>query len=562
MTSTFLILPIHLFHHDIILATIKTIEPPVKHIMMLEEPAYYGHHYMAMNYNKLKLIYHRATMQYYKDYITKHLPADVALEYLEYKDLMNPSGRAGGYARVKKASSHGGAIKLFNPIDTFLEAKYKKLFGAKLDLLETPLFLCTSKDLADYHASKTSKNSYFHASFYTWQRERMGILPGSKTFDTENRNMMPIATKVPPLPANDSTASATKRYLVEAISYVQKTWSGNLEPVFVQKGERAITPESIHFPITHETAEKWVHDFCKRRFALFGKYEDSIDSVPRNFLFHSCITPMLNIGLVTPQQVVDIVTKYYKANKTAIGIANYEGFIRQIIGWREYQRYIYQYAGDKMRAGNHFGHTRKLNATWYSATTGLKPVDDAVRMALDDGYIHHILRLMVVGNFMNLVGVHPDDVYKWFMEFSLDSYDWVMVGNVYSMALWADGGLTMRKPYISGDGYIMKMGNFSSGGNKSGSASNKKTKKQIDQPTDQKTDQPTGKLTRGQEDDARDARTWNEEWNAVFHHFIDRNADKLLRTYYAGLVRAWQKKPSAEREVELAVANKVIARLC
>jgi deoxyribodipyrimidine photolyase-related protein len=252
---------------------------------------------------------------------------------------------------------------------------------------------------------------------------------------------------------------------------------------------------------------------------------------------------MLNIGLITPQQVVDIITAYYKAHNKEIGIANYEGFIRQLIGWREYQRYIYQYAGDKMRAGNHFGHSRRLNTAWYTATTGLKPVDDAVQMALDDGYIHHILRLMVVGNFMNLVGIHPDDVYKWFMEFALDSYDWVMVGNVYSMALWADGGMTMRKPYISGDGYIMKMGNYSkSAGARSGKS--KKTKKQMD--------------TRQEQDTAR---TWNEEWNAVFHHFIDRNANKLLRTYYAGLVRAWQKKPEGERETELAIANKVIARL-
>ena len=267
---------------------------------------------------------------------------------------------------------------------------------------------------------------------------------------------------------------------------------------------------------------------------------------------------MLNIGLITPQQVLDIITGYYKAHTKEIGIANYEGFIRQIIGWREYQRYIYQYAGDKMRAGNHFNNARRLNDSWYTATTGLKPVDDAVRMALDDGYIHHILRLMVVGNFMNLVGIHPDDVYKWFMEFALDSYDWVMVGNVYSMALWADGGLTMRKPYISGDGYIMKMSNYSKSSksnksNKSSSGNNKKTKKQIDT---QETDKHTELETK-----ADTSRGWNEEWNAIFHHFIDRNATKLARTYYAGLVRAWQKKPESEREPELTIANKVIARL-
>ncbi len=541
MSSTFLILPIHLFHHDILLAAIKSINPPVNRIIILEEPAYFGHHYMEMNYNKLKLIYHRATMQYYKNYIAKHIPRGIALEYVEYKDLMNTNTRTGGYANIKKVSNN---LKLFNPIDTFLEAKFKKLFGTKIEMLETPSFLCTSKDLAEYDGNKKTKNSYYHASFYTWQRERMGILAGSKTYDTENRNMMPISTKIPPLPANDSNHTNTNcKYLEEAISYIQKTWPHNLEPVYVQNKERLITPESIHFPITHDSAEKWVHNFCKTRFALFGKYEDSIDSVPRNFLFHSCISPMLNIGLITPQQVVDIITEYYKAHTKEIGIANYEGFIRQIIGWREYQRYIYQYAGDKMRAGNHFGNSHRLNETWYTATTGLKPVDDAVSMALDDGYIHHILRLMVVGNFMNLVGIHPDDVYKWFMEFSLDSYDWVMVGNVYSMALWADGGLTMRKPYISSDGYIMKMGNYSSSASNK-KTNNKKTKKQMDTHQEQET-----------------ARSWNEEWNAVFHHFIDRNANKLLKTYYAGIVKAWQKKPENQQEAELTIANKVIARL-
>ena len=551
MTSTFLILPIHLFNHEILLTSIKSLGTKIARIIILEEPVYFGHHYMSMNYNKLKLIYHRATLQHYRDYIAKHLPSSISLEYIEYRDLMNSSTRTRGYAKIKKqlgtntSDNSGSKIILFNPVDTFLEAKYKKLFGAtRLELLETPGFLCTSKDLATYDDSKPSRNTYYHASFYTWQRERMNILAGSKTYDTENRNMMPLSTKVPPLPPNDSTYKDTRQYLEEAISYVQKTWPHNLEPVYTQTGKREITPESIHFPITHDTTEKWVHNFCKTRFASFGKYEDSIDSVPRNFLFHSCITPMLNIGLITPQQVLDIITAYYTAHTKEIGIANYEGFIRQIIGWREYQRYIYQYAGNKMRAGNHFGNSRRLNQSWYNATTGLKPVDDAVQMALDDGYIHHILRLMVVGNFMNLVGIHPDDVYKWFMEFSLDSYDWVMVGNVYSMALWADGGLTMRKPYISGDGYIMKMGNYSSG--RSMGASNRKTKKQND----------TQELA---EQDA--SRRWNEEWNAVFHHFIDRNATKLARTYYAGLVRAWQKKPEKERDVELAIANKVIARI-
>jgi deoxyribodipyrimidine photolyase-related protein len=554
----FLILPIHLFKIEILLDSInkqnETNENnksnPITHIYILEEPAYFGKHYMDMNYNKLKLIYHRATLKYYYDYLESNLSKSrskdthIKLEYIDYKTLSK--ARNSGYARIKKHDS----ISLYNPIDTFLDTKYKRMFGAKLQsYLETPLFLCSSKDLEDYNKTKKTKDSYYHASFYTWQRSRMGILAGSRTYDTENRNMMPLEVHVPPLPANDSTTMATKKYLAEAITYVQSNWSRNLEPVYVQQKERQITPESIHFPITHSTAIEWVHHFCKHRFHLFGKYEDSIDSVPRNFLFHSCITPMLNIGLITPQEVVDIITKYYKAHTKEIGIANYEGFIRQIIGWREYQRYIYQYAGDKMRSSNHFGNSRRLNDTWYSASTGLKPVDDAVKLALDDGYIHHILRLMVVGNFMNLVGIHPDDVYKWFMEFALDSYDWVMVGNVYSMALWADGGLTMRKPYISGDGYIMKMSNYSS----KVKNDNKKTKKNILPEKEQNKEE--------HKQDTVNKESWNTIWNAVFHDFINRNASKLLKTYYAGLVRAWHKKTEKERTDELAIAKNLISKI-
>jgi deoxyribodipyrimidine photolyase-related protein len=331
--------------------------------------------------------------------------------------------------------------------------------------------------------------------------------------------MIPLDTKVPSLPKNDSKTVA-KKYITEAITYVQLHWSNNLQPI-----DQSITIDSIHFPITHKTATEWLKHFCKSRFDLFGKYEDSIDSKPRNFLFHSAISPMLNLGLITPKQVIDIVTKYYTAHKTAIGIANYEAFIRQVIGWREYQRYIYQYAGDKMRGSNHFDNNKRLNQHWYNATLGVKPVDDAVKMAINDGYIHHILRLMVVGNFMNLVGIHPDDVYKWFMEFSLDSYDWVMVGNVYSMALWADGGLTMRKPYISGDGYIMKMSNY-------------------------KKEASTGTTV--------DKMGWNDKWNVVFHHFIDRNAEKLEKTYYNGLVKAWKRKSEKEKNAEMDKANEII----
>ena len=537
-SSCFVILPIHLFDISILEDTLKNISKKngndnrdhneITTIYITEEPVYFGHRSNkkndTLNFNKLKLIYHHASLNYYCNYLEKHYLenpiAKIKIININYSTLCSTKG----YSQIK-SHSH---IYMYNPVDTFLEAKYSKLFGNKLEYIDSPLFLCKSIDLETYHNSRpkaTRDRSYNHASFYKWQRERLNILATSKTYDTENRNMMPLDTKVPPLPKNDSSDSVMRGYLLEAISYIEKVFPHNLEPF--HNPAKPITPESIHFPITHKTSALWLENFCKNRFSEFGKYEDSIDSKERNFLFHSTISPMLNLGLLTPMQVVNTITKYYEKHKEAIGISNYEGFIRQVIGWREYQRYIYVYAGEVMRKTNHFGNSKRLSESWYNGTTGVKPVDDAIKMAVNDGYIHHILRLMVVGNFMNLVGIHPDDVYKWFMEFSLDSYDWVMIGNVYSMTLWADGGMTMRKPYISGSGYIMKMGNY-------------------------------GKEKKEKTENNKSGMTWQEKWDVIFHNFIDRNSEKLSKTYYNGVVKAWERKAKAEKDKELKLSNEII----
>ena len=535
MTSSCLVLlPIHLFDINILIHSIESLESlesslqlsSIKDIYIIEEPIYFGDRDVKLNFNKLKLIYHRASMKYYFDYLKDDINIsknNIIITYINYDELQNKAKSTPSTIYKTINQSHS-KIYMFDPVDTYLENKYsnKKVFGSKIEYIESPLFLCSNKNLEDYHKSKPNPNSYTHASFYNWQKARLHILEKEKTYDTENRNKMPLDTKIPPLPKNDAKTKEGRLYLTEAIEYIEKQFPNNLEPLYVS-AQKPIQPESIHFPITHKSSILWLKNFCKNRLENFGEYEDSIDSVPRNFLFHSTISPMLNIGLITPEEVIAIVTMYYHKNKNKdnnnhITLSTYEGFIRQVIGWREYQRYIYKYIGKQMRTSNHFNNDRKLTEHWYKATTGIKPVDDAIMMAMNDGYIHHILRLMVVGNFMNLVGIHPDEVYKWFMEFSMDSYDWVMIGNVYSMTLWADGGLTMRKPYISGDGYIMNMGNYNGKGE------------------------------------------WNTIWNNVFHHFIDRNQAQLSKTYYNGIVKAWVRKPKIEKDKELTIANEFIKR--
>jgi deoxyribodipyrimidine photolyase-related protein len=140
-----------------------------------------------------------------------------------------------------------------------------------------------------------------------------------------------------------------------------------------------------------------------------------------------------------------------------------EGFIRQVIGWREFVRFVYRERGVKQRTGNFFGHTRNIPHSFYTGTTGIQPVDDAIRRTLDTGYTHHIERLMVLGNFMVLCEFEPDEVYRWFMELYIDAYDWVMVPNVYGMSQFADGGLMSTKPYISGSNYLLKMSDYKKG---------------------------------------------------------------------------------------------------
>jgi deoxyribodipyrimidine photolyase-related protein len=162
-----------------------------------------------------------------------------------------------------------------------------------------------------------------------------------------------------------------------------------------------------------------------------------------------------------------------------VSLNSLEGFLRQVIGWREFVRLVYLHAGSQQRTRNSWGLSRSLPASFYDGTTGIVPFDRSIQRALKHGYCHHIERLMVLGNFMLLCDIAPNSVYRWFMEMFIDAYDWVMVPNVYGMSQHADGGLMTTKPYISGSSYIHKMSDYPKG-------------------------------------------AWSEIWDALYWRFIDR----------------------------------------
>jgi deoxyribodipyrimidine photolyase-related protein len=265
------------------------------------------------------------------------------------------------------------------------------------------------------------------------------------TFDDENRLKYPKG-KTPP----KTNFLKPNHFNTEAIAYTQKYFSGNY-------GE---LNNDFIYPTTFTDSKDWLQIFFQTRFSAFGAYEDAI-LTNDNFLHHGVLTPMLNTGLLTPQYIVDEALQY--ASNHEIPLNSLEGFIRQIIGWREFMRAVYELKGNEERTKNYWGFTRKIPASFWNGTTGIEPVDSTIKKVLATGYCHHIERLMVLGNFMLLCEFDPDEVYRWFMELFIDAYDWIMVPNVYGMSQFADGGLMATKPYISGSNYLMKMSDYKKG---------------------------------------------------------------------------------------------------
>ena len=267
---------------------------------------------------------------------------------------------------------------------------------------------------------------------------------GKWSFDEENRKKIPKDKSLPVEIIHSSSS-----HLEEVKNLILQKFNDH-------PGEL----ENVWFPTSRKKSEQHLEYFLEHKFLHFGDYEDSVLE-KSNFLFHSSISPMLNVGLLEPKAVVDKALLFGEKNN--IPINSIEGFVRQIIGWREFVRGIYRVKGNFQYESNFWNHNNKLGESWYKGTTGIEPLDDIIKTVNKDGYTHHIPRLMILSNIMNLSRIHPKEIYKWFMEMFIDSSDWVMVPNVFGMATFSDGGLMSTKPYTCGSNYILKMSNYKRG---------------------------------------------------------------------------------------------------
>lgn len=417
--------------------------------MLIEDSLFFGDARYPLQFHKQKLWLHRATMKRYELQLQE---MGFIVQYAEYDP--KPDSLHNLLADLSNAEiERPPKFVVAHPTDFALEKRLVQIAGelsAGLEFLPNPGFINRPEENFEY---REGKKRWFMADFYKWQRQRLHVLMdqneplgGKWSFDSENRKRIPkkLLAHIPPLPRLESDAIDE-----EARQYVEKHFPDNPGSV-----------DQFYYPTSHRSAEFWLTDFLENRFRSFGDYEDAM--VPsESWLWHSVLTPAMNIGLLTPDQVLKATLKYAEQNDVPTN--SLEGFVRQIIGWREFMRATYQDLGVKMRTTNHWNHQRRIHSSFYDGSTGISPVDDTIHRLLETGYCHHIERLMVLGGFMFLCEFRPDDIYNWFMEMFVDSYDWVMVPNVYSMSQHADGGLITTKPYFSGSSYILKMSHYQRG---------------------------------------------------------------------------------------------------
>lgn len=491
MSKIGILFPHQLFEENDLIKKCKT-------IYLVEEWLFFKQY----TFHKQKIAFHRASMKFYADYLKSK---KIEVNYIDAQDKLADVRNLIPHLKLEGVE----AIEYIDTTDCWLEQRIESSSeseGIKAVKNQTPLFLNSAAESSEYFSGK---KRMFQTDFYKHQRKtRKNLLEGEQkprggkwSYDDENRKKYPKG-KVPP----EVKSQKANDFYKEAVSYTSKHFHDNY-------GELNNT---FCYPTTFEESKNWLNDFFESRFAEFGPYEDAIVS-NQNILHHSVLTPMLNVGLLTPQLIVDESLAY--AAKNDIPLNSLEGFIRQIVGWREFIRAVYELKGTEERTKNFWGFKRKIPDSFWNGTTGISPVDLTIRKVLETGYCHHIERLMVLGNFMLLCEFDPDEVYRWFMEMFIDSYDWVMVPNVYGMSQFADGGLMATKPYISGSNYLMKMSDYKKG-------------------------------------------DWQTVWDGLFWRFMHVHRDFFLQNPRLGmLVRSFDKMDESKQKTHLDNAERFLAAL-
>lgn len=371
-----------------------------------------------------------------------------------------------------------------------------------VEVHDTEHFLTQRQDLQDFFRGK---QRYLMESFYRWMRKKYHILmedgrPAGDRWNYDLRNRRRYDGRVPiPEPvcfANDVTD------IYQMIVCQKVNTFGR------------IRPDQLIWPTTRPQALMLLKAFVRDGLQQFGTYQDAM-TTQSAFLFHSRLSFALNTKMLHPLEVIESAVRIWKEQKPKIKIQQIEGFVRQILGWREYMRGVYWALMPEIAGTNFFDHAAALPNYYWTAETRMRCMQQSLNQSLEHAYAHHIQRLMITGNFALLAGVHPDEVDQWYLGVYIDAIQWVELPNTRAMSQWADGGRVATKPYVSSANYIHKMSDY------------------------------CGQCAYDHK------KSFGEDacpFNCLYWDFFDRHRDKLQKNPRIGMMyRNWDRKEKSEK---------------
>lgn len=402
-----------------------------------EETEYVPHH-------KSKMAYILSAMRHHAEDLRK---AGWTVDYVKLADAENSGSFTGEVARAierHKVSdlrvTEAGEWRVRAMLDSWPDR-----FDIPVKILPDDRFLCTHGGFESWARDRKQLRMEF---FYRDMRRKSGFLMngdapegGQWNYDTENRKPAKRDLAMPK-PLHFAPSAATQ----EVIDMVEGRFAGNI-------GETA----KFGFAVTREDALKQQKHFLDHALPHFGDYQDAM-LTGEPFLWHSILSPYINSGLLDPLELCRAVEAQYKAGKVPINAA--EGFIRQVIGWREYVRGIYWHAGPEYVNSNALDATRPLPEFYWTGKTDMHCLSQSIGQTIEHSYAHHIQRLMITGNFALLAGLDPKEVHEWYLAVYADAYEWVELPNSLGMSQFADGGILASKPYAASGAYINRMSDY------------------------------------------------------------------------------------------------------
>ncbi|NND63382.1 MAG: cryptochrome/photolyase family protein [Flavobacteriaceae bacterium] len=326
--------------------------------------------------------------------------------------------------------------------------QYCKSLDISAESFDTEHFFTTRDEWQEFY---DGKKQFVMEYFYRNMRKKHGILMTSEktpegdkwNYDDSNQKKWKGDPEIP-------HERGFRKDVTEIVELLKKS---GVETI------GSIDAEQFSWPTSRADSLSVLNHFCKELLVHFGDYQDAMDPNEK-FLFHSRISFALNAKMLSPKEVIDKVIDFWREHKKEIDISQVEGFVRQILGWREYMRGLYWAYMPGYAEKNELNNKNKLPDFFWTGDTKMNCVKHAIGQSLEDAYAHHIQRLMVIGNFALLIQCDPDQVDEWYLGVYIDAIEWVEITNTRGMSQWADGGLVATKPYVSSGSYINKMSNY------------------------------------------------------------------------------------------------------